>query len=399
MHKVLLVGPSSKHSLQRFVAACNANQFSAHVVIKDDIGLDVDLCGAAAVQIIESFAHIDELIATAKNEGYLGIVPAYEGTVEVAEQLASALNLPGNGAEDPSVYRNKRFMRESFEREGVSQPRVFGIFTSIQQAESFDWGTVSFPVIVKPVDGVASFYVRKCDNPSEVLAHLPLVLSHRRAKATGIPSYCAAIVEELVGGTEYSAECIVVDGRLVDFFVVEKFVSQYPDCDETGHLCRTNVPINLDEVRSNLEKVVRAWKIGSSVLHAEFKIDSDGFKLIEVGNRVCGDRISELIQRLHGWHLEEVLIRLRCNIDFTAAYKNNLTERFPVYGTKFFYHDEFIPTHDPEIVILDSDLDSEFSSQAKKNDAYGKYHLLNRTGYVLFAAKDYQTALSYMQSR
>lgn len=390
---ILIVSPLH-HPFERFVGVCKANGWSAHVLTAKKT--HIDFSKADRVIEMDSYDDFDRVLANVAGARYSGIVSAFEFTVPLVEKLSQALGLPNNDVNDAWVFRDKEKMRNAFARAEVPQPQVCARFSSMEEVESFDWRDVRFPVIVKPVDAVASICVRRCDTPQEVMRHLPKIFSLRRDEIfTGLPYQARALMEECIEGKEYSAECIVADSKLLDFFVHEKYLSPYPDCDELGEISR-DLDIDLKHVRSNLERIVKAWKLKASVMHAEFKWDAQrGFKVIEVANRVGGGHLSELVQRKHGWHLEEALIRLRCGLDVKAAYHQELIEPFPVYGQKDIFHGEDFSFDFEGIHVIEH----VTYPHARKVDSLAKYHMANGKGYVLFAAHDYEKAVKYMNIR
>lgn len=396
MTRILILGPTGIHAFERFVRSCLTNGWTPHVILKR--GFDFDLSSTSPVQVthIETFEDIDTVEQIARSGQYEAIVPAYEGTVPAAEYLARKLGLPCNVPADLEVFRNKELMRAVFAQHDVPQPRIHCILSSLEEARVFDWQTTRFPVIAKPVDGVASFHVRRCDSSNELIHHLPAIFSHKRAQATGITSACKAVVEELVEGPEFSVECIIENGRLVATFPIEKFVSDYPYCDEVGHLCSSELDLNMEAINDHVGKIAKAWSINSSVLHVEFKITPSGeFRLIEAANRVAGDRISALIEHHTGWALEEALIRLRARQSVGGARRSAIDEgkrSSEAVGVKFFFKGEDCPVTPPGVSILDKQLISHGAASPHAN----RTNLLNRSGFCVFKATTRAVARDYL---
>lgn len=397
MSRILILGPTGIHAFERFVRSCLTNGWAAHVILKRGFSFNISSAIPAEVTYIETFEDTDTLERIARDGQYQAIVPAYEGTVPVAEYLAEKVGLACNVPEDLEVFRNKELMRAAFAQHDVPQPMVHCILHSVEDARGFNWETIHFPVIAKPVDGVASFYVRRCDSVNELLDHLPAIFSHKRAKATGITSACKAVVEELVEGPEFSVECIIEKGRLVATFPTEKFVSDYPFCDEVGHLCSDELNLNMEAVNEYVKKIAKAWSIESSVLHVEFKITPLGeFRLIEAANRVAGDRISELIELHTGWVLEEALIRLRAGRSVAAARRGRINDgnraSAEAVGVKFFFKGEDCPMMPTGISILDK----QFANHGAVAPSANRTNLLNRSGFCVFKATSRAVAREYL---
>lgn len=247
------------------------------------------------------------------------IIPTSEFSVQLCERLGAALGVFHNPLEAVPAYRDKQQMRRLFAGVGVQQPQVLARFDSLEQVDAFDWSSIRFPVIVKPVDLTSSLYVKLCHTQAEARAVYRRIFKHVQSFG-GVTFSGAGLLETYVSGPEFSAECVVEEGALKSLFVTTKFVSPLPACDEIGHLSGAPVSVaHWQAVQDLARKVVRAWKVRRAVLHIEYKFVNDSAVVMEAGCRIGGDFIAELVERQHGVCLEEELVAMRLGMRAVAG--------------------------------------------------------------------------------
>jgi biotin carboxylase len=256
----------------------------------------------------------EEILPALKGRRFDAVIPAGEFSVILADRIASALGCPHNPLDRVHAYRDKVAMRASFMQAGVSQPRILAVFASMEEADRFPWHEVRFPVVVKPVDLAGSLHVRLCDSVAAVKQTLRRIFLHK-SSFSGLRFAARSIVEEVATGDEYSAECVVEDGALLEAFVVRKFVSDPPACDELAHVCGVRLVEPLGrQLRDDLARIIAAWGVRAGILHVEFKIADGRISFIEAGCRVAGGNISNLVELSWGINLEEAFIRARAGL-------------------------------------------------------------------------------------
>lgn len=247
------------------------------------------------------------------------IIPTSEFSVQLSERLSAAVGVFHNPLEAVPAYRDKQQMRRLFGDAGVRQPRVLARFDSLEQVDAFDWGGIQFPVIVKPVDLTSSLYVKLCHSQAEARAVYRRIFKHVQSFG-GVTFSGAGLLETFVPGPEFSAECVVREGRLAHLFVTTKFVSPLPACDEIGHLTGAVVSAtHWQAVQDVAQKVIHAWSVKRAVLHIEYKFVNEIAVVMEAGCRIGGDFIAELAELQHGVCLEEELVAMRLGASASNA--------------------------------------------------------------------------------
>lgn len=126
------------------------------------------------------------------------------------------------------------------------------------------------------------------------------------------------MVEEYVGGQEYSVEYISWQGRHQFLAITEKFTTGAPHYIETGHL----EPARLDaatqkKVQQIVEHALDSLGVEYGASHSELKIDNDGkIAIIEIGSRMGGDCIgSHLVQLSTGYDFVDAVIDVALGIE------------------------------------------------------------------------------------
>ncbi len=345
--KLALAFPIGPLSLGRYLDICRRNGWKAVVVGAEsyraqarEAGADfvaADLVDFSGTDAATNAANVDALVARLRGEQLHGVVPGGEFSVAVSDHIAAGLGLPHNPLAQAATFRNKASMRARFAEFGVAQPQVLARFGSMREANDFDWASVRFPAIVKPVDMASSMFVRACSTADEALELLGEMFSFLDSGSDGLPFSRGALVEELATGPEYSAECVVENGLLKAFFLTTKFVSPWPHCNEVGHISGDRLASEAEaQLRRAIDGVMAAWGATDTVMHVEFKLTPQGVRVIEAGNRVAGDRISELVELRYGVSLEECFCRLRARAVLAIA-PTVADHAAPFVGVKFYF--------------------------------------------------------------
>lgn len=221
-----------------------------------------------------------------------GVVAGFEYAVPEAAELARTLGLPALGAGAAEAVRQKDVMRQRCEERGVAHPRSVAV-----GPEAAGPCPLPFPVVVKPVDCGGSLMVSLCHDQEEyaracALVHDPGedVKFHPNPRRT-------AVVEEYVEGPEFSLDGWVDAEGPHLASVTTKFLSAPPDFFETGHIATAPESSPHGEVLERFARqVVAAFDLTVGPFHIETRIVRDrGPVLIEVGARLAGDNIPELV--------------------------------------------------------------------------------------------------------
>jgi biotin carboxylase len=191
--------------------ASMADQF-AHIDLKDKEG-------------IEAFAR-----SLQKDGGLAGIMTAGTDFSATVAWVAERLGLPGIPYEAALNASDKARMRACFDKAGLPSPP----FTAITRDAALDDITLSFPLVVKPVDNMGGRGCRRVDTIEE--------LREATADALRFSRSGRAIVEAFMDGPEFSVDAIVYHGEITICGLADRHIFFPPYFIEMGHTMPTNFP-------------------------------------------------------------------------------------------------------------------------------------------------------------
>ncbi|MEO3809602.1 ATP-grasp domain-containing protein [Sphaerisporangium sp. B11E5] len=234
------------------------------------------------------------------------VLPGCDFYVATTARLAARLGLPGLPVATVDAVRNKARMRERVAAAGLRTPRFAEASTLDELRAAAEH--VGFPSVVKPVESSGSIHVSRADDWAE-LAAAYTALAEDPELDLGRPMGHTVVVEQYVEGEEISADGYVEDGRVTVVAITEKVLGAEPRFVELGHLTPADLPDDVArEVISYTGRVVRALNVTAGPFHCELRLSGDGPVLIELGARLPGDGIPELIRHVTGTDLAAVML-------------------------------------------------------------------------------------------
>lgn len=262
-------------------------------------------------QVVTDTSDDAAVLATARtlgNHGQVtGVLSSSEYYVACAAATASSLGLPGPDADAIRACRNKGVQRAGLRRAGIASPDHAVAGSAAEVARS----GLTFPVVVKPVQGSGSVGVRWCADPEQASAHAAELLA-ATANERGLPVPAQVLVEEYVAGPEYSVE--VFAGQPV--VVVFKHTGALPQFVETGHDLPALLPPGAEKpIAAVAAAAVRALRLDWGAVHVEVRAGRDGPRIVEVNPRPAGGMIPELVRHALGVDLIDAQIRVACGRD------------------------------------------------------------------------------------
>lgn len=213
--------------------------------------------------------------------------------MEVGLLAAAAVNeelgLGGNPVSAVRLLQDKDRMRSLTDRLGLS-PVAAAVVAGPADICRFavEHG---FPVIVKPVDASGSVGVSRVDGPDDVEPAWSV------ADALGLERM---LVEEYLSGPEISVEAFSFGpGRHHVLALTAK--ETLPNFVEVGHMVPAQVPADVAAaVTAQVTALLDAVGHRDGPSHTELKLTPAGPRIIESHNRQGGDRITDLVELVHG---------------------------------------------------------------------------------------------------
>jgi biotin carboxylase len=254
---------------------------------------------------------VEVLAATAQIDDVEGVVNCSESCLRTQAALVERHGVPGIDPETAAVCRDKQLMMRRFEQHGVpiGRRRVVSKVADIPAAVR----DVGCPGVLKPSTGVASLFTVRFDSEDE----LDRWFAQFDAAARGHDSAAIRemegrwLVEEYLDGPGFSVESLTLGGETTHVAVCKKGEMSQPFFLETGHTCPAPV---VPELRAKLEDVaeraIQALGITDGITHAEMKLTARGIRVLEVGARMGGGSIRQVVELATGVDLLELTLEL-----------------------------------------------------------------------------------------
>ncbi|MFF4097631.1 ATP-grasp domain-containing protein [Streptomyces sp. NPDC001834] len=239
------------------------------------------------------------------------VVPGFEYSVPSAAILAARLGLPGLPVDAANKLRHKHLMRDALDRAGIRSARHRVVHT-----DRPDWrsvvetavGDLPLPCVVKPVDLGGSVMVRLAHTMEEAVLAVGDI-ANAGPDAYGLTPRPLALIEEFITGPEFSVEgYIAPDGPSI-VSITRKLLGDEPYFVERGHVVELLQDTTLGaSIRTYTANVIKALGLTTGVFHGEVRITAQGPVLMEMGARLPGDHICELIELALGVDLAAVFV-------------------------------------------------------------------------------------------
>ena len=245
----------------------------------DAVGLR--LCDSAHVADILAPDAVVEIARQERVDGILTLCS--DAPVRTVAAVGRRLSLCVLSEEAAACATDKRLMRASFDKQGAPSPRIVQVESLADAQSAAD--RLGYPVALKIGRGSGSRGVYKIENE--------LALRDGYADCRGYQKDGALLVEEWVEGGEVSVEgyCTDRDTRIVAITDKSVFPGRCPV--EAGHCQPSHYsPPVQQAIRDAVVSGVRALGLTWCMIHAEVKVSAKGPRLIEIGARLGGDRIS-----------------------------------------------------------------------------------------------------------
>lgn len=284
------------------IAIIGAALFQEPVIKKaNDMGLETHVfawkAGVPGESMADFFYPIsirdrDDILAECERIGIDGIVSiGSDLAMETVNYVAEKMGLTGNTMEATDISTNKHLMRLAFERNGDPSPRSM----LVDDTTDIDKLDFRYPLIVKPTDRSGSRGIKKVTSLGQLRDAIVRAREYSFEKK--------AVVEEYVGGEEYSIEYLSYEGEHWFLSATQKITTGAPFFIETGH--REPAPLSdemIERIKAVSEHALDSLGLRNGAAHIELKIDGDDIWLIEIGGRMGGDFIgSDLVELSTGY--------------------------------------------------------------------------------------------------
>ncbi|MEU3753433.1 ATP-grasp domain-containing protein [Streptomyces olivoreticuli] len=272
--------------------------------------------------------HIDELVVVDTNDEsalydtvaelhrerpFAGLVPGFEFYVGTVARLADRLGLPGLPVAGVEALRDKAVMRDRARAAGLRVPR----YAEAADAAGLDAAAarVGFPAVLKPTRSAGSVHVTRVETAGELRRAYDWIRTDPRTDmGRGLEG--PVLLEEYVAGPEVSVEGYVLDGQVVIVSVTSKLLGAEPYFVELGMIVQHELePHVRAAVEAYVTDVCRALGVTLGPFHCELRLPDGDPVLIEIGARLAGHRIPQLVELVTGVSLARVMLASYAGLD------------------------------------------------------------------------------------
>jgi biotin carboxylase len=244
----------------------------------------------------------EEVLKFARRNQVEAVLTSADIGVLTAAYVASRMQLRFHSEEVALNASNKFNMRMRAQKCGISIPRFEAALTLEEAREAVD--RIGFPVIIKPTDNCSSRGVRVIFNHRELTSMFEDTIQYSVERRV--------LIEELLTGTEGSAEALIVAGKIHVLGICDKKKSEMPFRFDL----QLNYPGNYTDRQYNrivelLNQIVTGYEIVNGIIHVEFIVNQENVSLIEFALRGCGSNvITHLIPAMTGFDPVPYLIQM-----------------------------------------------------------------------------------------
>jgi ATP-grasp domain len=218
--------------------------------------------------------------------------------------------------ESLAVSNEKFKMRRAMQ---ATHPEIAPKFTSIENSNELTAELLkgfTFPVIIKPNALHSSFFVTKCEDFNQAKQAVELTFKelqrvYDRDYGTGTPSL---VIEEFMTGTMYSCDVYIQSKGVLTYLPPVRVIVAAEIGLEGYYGYQRDTytglsPRQISDMNTCCAKAIDALQLTHSVAHVELYLTADGWKIIEVGPRIGGNR-QELYYEAFGiqHYLNDLLI-------------------------------------------------------------------------------------------
>ncbi|ASS76550.1 hypothetical protein CIG75_17335 [Tumebacillus algifaecis] len=248
--------------------------------------------------------------------------------------LAEERGLPSQGSDALYLANNKYLMRDAF-RAGGLNTIDYGLAVDEESAIA-EAARIGYPVLMKPINGIASHLIMKCKNEDELRTHFRHAMeklpgstfqsfyegAHSYPTKDGVLIHFdpmrSLLLEQYIPGREVSVEVLITEDRYVPLIMQDKaIVTEEERCVYEDIMITPPMRFTEEECRELEAYAVQAAKtigLKNSIAHIELRYGENGL----------GPQVLEINPRLGGGYTHEVL-RTMVGLDYVSAYIELMT--------------------------------------------------------------------------
>ncbi|MCR4830756.1 MAG: ATP-grasp domain-containing protein [Pseudobutyrivibrio sp.] len=263
---------------------------------------------------------VNAILDAVKGMHFDGVITVCDYYIEIAVEVAKALNIPCPFSKRVKNVREKHLLRKAIDEAGLP---------NIKYSLSKNWdellkaaNSIGYPCVLKPVDLASSAFVRLISGEDDLkdaydkLKAFPLNFRDQQRDET-------LLLEEFMDGIEVSVETVSYKGKTTVIGITDKSVTGEPYFIENGHMFPADLPEEKEkEITNYVTSVLEAVGYENGIGHTEVKLTKNGPRIVEINPRTAGNYIVELIEKVKGINLLEVFVELSLGNEPDLTFKN-----------------------------------------------------------------------------
>lgn len=220
--------------------------------------------------------------------------------------VAEQMGLPGHDSYEISkIIHHKDQYRKFALANGITTPKAKG-FANIQEALD-GIGSMSFPVIIKPVDLTGGKGISTVNSVEQAKPAIEMAFAISRVKRV--------VVEEFITGSRHGFSAFLRDGRVVFFFSDNEHYFLNPYMVSAASTPSIVPPAVEQKLCAESETIASLLSLKTGIFHIQYILHEGEPVIIEICRRAPGDLYIKLVEHATGVDYPSWIVRASAGLD------------------------------------------------------------------------------------
>lgn len=312
--RALLVAPRASYRIADYARAALSLGLTPCLASEGHDALVPDSGVGLAVNLSDRPAALARLLDESRRAPFAAVVATDDATVELAAELAAALNLPHNPPAAAQRTRRKDLARAALAAAGLPVPAFRTL--DLRKPLSDQIRDLAYPAVVKPLALSGSRGVIRVDDAVQLARAVERVRPIlAEARLEGEERH-RVLVEDYLPGIEFALEGVLADGRLQPVALFDKpDPLEGPYFEETYYVTPSRLAVSDQaRIRERVEAGCRALGLREGPVHAEVRFHRGEAWILEIASRTIGGQCARLLRFGSGATLESLVLRRACGM-------------------------------------------------------------------------------------
>ena len=313
------------------------------------------------------------------------LTAATDFSVLTMSYIAQEMGLPGINYASAQLIKNKAKVRKClFDAHADDTGYSYEISSDEDIARIRD--LVTFPIMMKPVDGSGSRGASKVERPEDFEKACEFAMS-------GSISH-RAVAEPFVLGREYGVESFVDNGIIHVLSVMQKDMTKPPYYAELGHAIPSGLPAEVEErIKECVKKALVAMNVNHGSVNMDILVtDDNSVHIVDVGARMGGNLIGSHIIPI-GTSIDYMGNMIRAAVGDDTNWER-VSEPKPV-ATKLLALDPGVVKTLPDFEAIEKEYGVKIEHHLHVGDTITPYRTnLDGCGYVVATGENVDEAIA-----